>query len=136
MADSPQVALVRSLYDAFARKDAAALRAILAPDVDWIQCAGFPGGTRTRGAEAVIDKVFGALRSAWTDFEAPVTEYLDAGATVVALGHYAGTHAETGRAMHAVFAHVYDVADGRIVRFRQIADTWPMVAAMRGEDVS
>ena len=32
--------------------------------------------------------------------------------------------------MTAVFAHVYDVHDGRIVRFRQFTDTWPMLAAI------
>jgi len=130
------VDVVRSLYDAFARKDAEELRALLHPDVEWIQCEGFPGGDHRRGAEEVIKKVFGGLRSAWEDFEALVEEYLDAGDHVVALGRYKGVHAETRRPMTAVFAHVYDVHDGHIVRFRQFTDTWPMVAAIRGEDIS
>jgi len=129
------VELVRELYDAFAFKDADRLRAILAPDVEWIQCAGFPGGDHRHGAEQVIEKVFGGLHSVWRDFAAPVEEYLlaagDAGDTVVALGRYEGTHSTTGRSMTSVFAHIYDVHDGRIVRFRQVADTWPMVAAMQ-----
>ena len=54
------------------------------------------------------------------------------GDRVVALGQYEGTHAETGREMVSHFAHVYEVRDGRIARFDQIADTWPMVAAERG----
>ena len=33
--------------------------------------------------------------------------------------------------MEAVFAHVYDVADGRITRFRQFTDTVPLVEAAR-----
>ena len=128
--------VVRSLYESFARKDAEALRALLHPDVEWIQCNGFPGGDYRRGAEEVIKKVFGGLRSAWDDFEASVEEYLDAGSQVVALGRYVGVHVGTRRSMTAIFAHVYDVQDSRIVRFRQFADTWPMIAAIRGEDVS
>ena len=120
----------RELYDAFSTKDESRLRAVLHPDVDWIQCAGFPGGDRRRGADAVIEKVFGGLRSAWEDFGAPVEEYVDGGRTVVVLGRYVGRHRETGLAMESVFAHVYDVDEGRITRFRQIADTAEMVRAM------
>jgi uncharacterized protein len=128
---SSNVATVRSLYDAFARRDADALRAVLDADVEWIQCPGFPGGDRRRGVEEVLSKTFGALRSEWTGFQAQVEEYLDAGDTVVALGRYTGTHSVTGKAMAAVFAHVYDVRGGKITRYRQYTDTWPMVAAMR-----
>ena len=131
----PATDVVRALYDAFATRDAEALRGVLHKDVEWIQCEGFPGGGRRRGAEEVVEKVFFGLRSVWEGFKAPVEEILDAGDRVVALGHYEGTHADTHRSMKAVFAHVYDVKDGRIVRFRQYTDTWPMVAAIRGEDV-
>lgn len=130
---SNSIETVRTLYRAFARKDLARLREVLHPDVEWIQCAGFPGGDRRRGAEQVIEKVLGALRSDWTDFRAPVEEYIDGGDVVVALGHYGGTHTGTGRPMTAVFAHVYDVRDGRITRFRQYTDTWEMVRAMQAE---
>ena len=121
------VDVVRSLYRAVARKDAEALRALLHPEVEWIQCEGFPGGAHRRGAEEVIEKVFGGLRSVWDDFEADVEEYLDAGDNVVALGRYKGVHVETRRSMTVVFAHAYDILDGRVVRFRQYTDTWPMV---------
>ncbi len=57
-------------------------------------------------------------RQDWRDWRAEVEEYLDAGKSVVVLGYYAGTHAVTDRSMKAVFAHVYDVDDGRITRFR------------------
>ena len=133
---SNNVQVVEDMYDAFRRKDEARLRQLLHPEIEWIQCEGFPGGDHRHGAEAVIKNVFGGLRSTWDDFEALVEEYLDAGDHVVALGRYKGVHVETRRSMTAVFAHAYDVQDARIVRFRQFADTWPMVAAIRGEDIS
>ncbi len=125
------VAIAKELYAAFGRKDEARLRELFAPDVEWIQCAGFPGGGHRRGIDEVLDKVFGALQTTWEGWRVDVDEYLDTGRGVVVLGKYAGTHTETGRAMEAVFAHVYDVADGRITRFRQYTDTAPIVDAAR-----
>lgn len=126
------VETVRRFYEAFASGDKAALRAILAPDVEWIQCAGFPGGGRRTGIDEVFEKVFSGNRTLWRGFRADVQEVLDAGTSAVALGEYSGIHSVSGRDMRAVFAHVYDLRDGRIVRFRQITDTAPMVAAMAG----
>ncbi len=123
------VDVVRQLYDAFGRKDEAELRTILDPEVEWIQCAGFPGGGRRHGVASVLADVFSSLRSQWNDWRVEIEEYLDAGETVVVLGAYAGTHADTNKSMTAVFAHVYDVADGRITRFRQFTDTYELVKA-------
>ena len=123
------VQVVRNMYDAFGHKDEARLRQLLHPDVEWIQCAGFPGGGHRHGVDEVLEKVFASLRSDWNDWRVEIEEYLDAGDVVVALGHYAGTHATTKRSMTAVFAHVYNVANGRIVRFRQFTDTHELVKA-------
>jgi len=123
------VRIVKDLYTALSRKDEVRLREVLDPDVEWIQCAGFPGGGHRHGVEEVLEKVFGALQTEWRGWRVEVDEYLDAGATVVALGRYAGTHAESGRSMVAVFAHVYDIKGGQIARFRQFTDTVPLVEA-------
>ncbi len=123
--------IVRQLYEAFGQRDLDALRELLHPDVEWIQCAGFPGGGQRHGFEEVAAKVFTGLRSEWDHFEAAVEEFLEAPGRVIVLGRYRGTHTETGKSMEAVFAHVYDLAEGRIRRFRQYADTHPMVEAMR-----
>ena len=125
------VDVVREMYAAMGAGDEARLREVIHEDVEWNQCEGFPGGDRHRGLDAVLAGVFEKNRSTWTGFEAPVAEFLQDGDRVVALGHYAGTHAGTGKSMRATFAHVYTVADGRVVTFDQITDTWPMVAATR-----
>ena len=125
------IKIATDLYDAVGRKDEARLRGLLDPEVEWIQCAGFPGGGHRHGVDEVLEKVFGAFGSVWRDWRVEVDEYLDAGGAVVVLGRYAGTHRGTGRSMEAVFTHVYDVKDGRITRFRQFADTAPIVEAAR-----
>ncbi len=118
---------------AAARAIALTLRTILDPNVEWIQNAGFPGGGHRHGVDAVLADVFSGLRSQWNDWRVEIEEYLDAGETVVVLGAYFGTHAETNKSMTAVFAHVYDVAEGRIKRFRQFTDTYELVKATQAD---
>jgi ketosteroid isomerase-like protein len=125
--------VVQDLYAAFRAKDEERLRELFAPDVEWIQCAGFPGGGTRKGVDEVLAKVFAGLQSEWSDWRVPIDEFIDGGDTIVALGRYAGTHGTTGRSMEAVCAHVYDVADGRITRYRQYADTVPLAAAARAD---
>ena len=117
------VAVIRDLYAAFAARDVERIRRLFHPDIEWIQNEGFPGGGRHVGAHAVLNDVFAKFRAEWSSWAAPVHEWLDAGDTVVALGEYHGTHKGTGRSVVAAFAHVYDVRDGRITRFRQYTDT-------------
>lgn len=127
---SANVDVVRQLYLGFSRSDVEAVRKLLDEDVEWLQCAGFPGGGHHRGVDTVLQRVFGNLRTQWQEFSATVDEYLDAGDCVVAIGSYAGRHMVTGTSMTAVFAHIFDLENGRITRFRQYADTAPMLRAM------
>jgi uncharacterized protein len=123
---------VQTLYDAFARRDADAIRGLFHPRIEWVQNDGFPNGGRHVGADIVLNDVFARFRTDWSAWQALVTEWVDAGDTVVALGEYRGTHKATGRSMSAAFAHVYDVRDGRVTRFRQYTDTAVIRDAMRG----
>jgi ketosteroid isomerase-like protein len=117
------LAVVQKMYRALARKDLDAVRELFHPEIEWIQNAGFPGGGRKVGVEAVVQGVFLRFGAEWVDWQANVDQWLDAGETIVALGRYHGTFKATGKTTDAAFAHVYDVRDGKIVRFRQYADT-------------
>jgi ketosteroid isomerase-like protein len=121
--------IVQSLYQAFAEQDREQILAIFDPGIEWIQSAGFPGGGRYVGVEAVMDGVFGRLGREWEGWGAKVGRWLDAGDSIVALGEYHGTNRATGRAMTAAFAHVLWLRDGRVVRFEQYADTATVAAA-------
>ena len=122
---------IQALYDAFARRDTDTIRRLFHPQIEWVQNDGFPGGGRHVGADAVLNDVFAKFRADWSAWHAPVAEWLDAGETIVAIGEYRGTHKKTGRSMTAAFAHVYDVKDGRITRFRQYTDTAVVRDAMK-----
>ena len=122
--------LVRRLYAAFAAPDHATIRDLFSPDIEWIQNEGFPHGGRHVGPDAVLNDVFARFRQDWSSWSVTIDEYLDAGRTIIALGHYHGTHKTTGKSMSSPFAHLYDVKTGKITRFRQYTDTAVIREAM------
>lgn len=123
--------IVRRMYAAFGARDRDTILALFDAHIEWVQNEGFPGGGRHVGAEAVLTDVFAKFRSEWDAWQAVVTEWLDAGTAVVAIGEYRGTYKATGRWMRAAFAGVYRVRAGRIVSFHQYTDTAKIVEATR-----
>lgn len=122
--------VIQELYRAMREQDDAAFIALCADDLTWQQNVGFPGGSTWHGAAAVLENVFRANSRRWTGFSFTPDEMFEAPGRVVVLGHYAGTHAESGNAMRAAVAHVYDIRDGKVARFRMFADTKTMWDAM------
>lgn len=121
---------IRELYRAMRAGDDAAFIALCTDDLIWQQSAGFPGGSTWHGAASVIENVFRANARRWTGFAFTENEFIATGDRVVVLGHYSGTAPATGKIMRTAVAHVYDLHDGKIRRFRMFADTHPMWEAM------
>jgi uncharacterized protein len=121
MADNLET--VRSLYDALARGEVQAALAVLAPDVSWIEAEGFPYAGTYSGPDGVLNGVFLRLASEWDGFSAVPHEFVVQGDTVVSLGQYGGTYKMTGKRFSAPFAHVWNLRNGKVVRFRQYTDT-------------
>lgn len=115
--------VVQELYRAFREKDFDAFLHICTPDLEWIQNEGFPRGTTYRGAEAVVEGVFRANDERWEMFSFQIDQYLDAGDSVIVIGAYVGRHRQSQKSLRAVAAHVYDLVDGKVCRFRMFADT-------------
>ncbi len=124
------LSIIRRLYEVFGQKDWDAFRGLCADDIVWVQNEGFPGGGTHHGADAIIENVFKGFKNEWHGWSYDIDEYLDAGHAVVVLGSYRGTHVTTGKSMTAAAAHVYDLRDGRITRFRQYTDTAMLIRAM------
>ena len=117
------IEVVQELYRAFRSGDNAAFHAICAPDLEWIQMKGFPGGGSWRGPQAVIDGVFKGNDSRWEGFAFDAKEFLDGGSSVVVVGTYRGKHRVSGKSFTAPTVHIYDIAGGKVTRFRQFTDT-------------
>ena len=122
--------VVRRQYLASAAGDLAALRATLAPDVEWTEMAGFPlaGTYRTPGGVAV--NVMEKLAEDWDDWTAHDDTYLTDGENVVVLARYTARNKATGKPLNVRVAHHFPVRGGQIVRIEQFTDTALVRAAM------
>ena len=77
--------VVRRQYLASAAGDLDALRATLAPDVEWTEMAGFPLAGTYRTPEGVISGVMEVLGRDWADWIAHDDNYVVDGENVVVL---------------------------------------------------
>src|SRR6201996_4606236 len=91
------VALIRGIYDAFASGDVPGLLGAMSPDIVWNEAENFPYADSNPyvGPMAVAQGVFARCGGEWNGFAAVPEEILDAGDTVVALGHYLGSYKAT-----------------------------------------
>ncbi|MFF8937961.1 nuclear transport factor 2 family protein [Streptomyces paradoxus] len=116
--------VVRRQYLASAAGDLAALRATLAPDVEWTEMAGFPLAGTYRTPEGVTANVMEKLGEDWDGWTAHDDDtYVADGENVVVLARYTATHKTTGKPVDVRVAHHFVVRGGLIVRFEQFTDT-------------
>lgn len=126
------MALIRSLYDAFGRGDIAAALAVMDDGIVWHEAENFPyaDGNPYVGPQAVLEGVFARLATEWEGFAAEMPTLLDAGEHIVAIGRYRGTWPATGHAMHPQVVHVWRMAGGKAIAFQQHIDTLAVARAM------
>lgn len=124
------VQIVRATYEAFGRGDIPAVMSSWHPDITWTEPEGSPYAGTYTGPQAIVDGVFADLNVTWTEFAVTPDEYLDAGDTVVVLGHFTGAHAGTGKTFRARFAHILRMRDGLVTSFEGIADSKLFADAM------
>ena len=126
------LAIIKGIYLGDAQQNARNLEAVLAPQFEWREAAGFPYTGSFHNFDEVAKNLFAPLATEWTGFRAHVDNFFDAGATIVVTGFYRGTYNKTQRAMEAAFAHVWTLQNGKIVRYVQCADTKKVWDAMQG----
>ena len=115
--------VVRHQYLASAAGDLEALRATLAPDVEWTEMAGFPLAGTYRTPDGVTANVMEKLGAIWDDWTAHDDTYVAEGENVIVLARYTARHRVTGKSLAVRVAHHFVVRGGLIVRFEQFVDT-------------
>lgn len=115
--------VVRRQYLASAAGDLEALRATLAPDVEWTEMAGFPLAGTYRTPQGVTSSVMEVLGRDWEGWAAHDDTYVVEGENVVVLARYTATNRATAKALNVRVAHHFIVRGGLIVRFEQFVDT-------------
>ena len=128
MADSPNVSVVRRLYQA--RGNPEVIRQVLGSEVRWEVVDGFPHGAIYKGLDSVLRDFFGRLFTDFDEFVATGSEFFESGEHVIALGSYSGRARKSGKRFTARFAHVWTLQDGLIVRLQQCADTVQLARAL------
>jgi uncharacterized protein len=121
MSESPNVAVVRRLYQA--RGNPEVIRQVLSSDVRWEVVDGFPYSGIYVGLDNVLSNFFGRLFTDFDEFVADGSEFFESGDRVIALGTYSGHARKTDKRFTARFAHVWTLKGGLIVRLQQCADT-------------
>ena len=114
---------VQELYRSFREKDYDSFMNLCTPELEWIQNQGFPQGKIYRGAAAVIEGVFKSNDNRWEKFSFEIDSYLDAGDSVIVIGGYIGRNRQSQKSLQAAATHIYDLANGKVYRFRMFADT-------------
>jgi hypothetical protein len=126
------VEMVRKGYDAFNRKDIAAVLELYDSQIEWIEAGGgrSPSGTY-RGPQSVANEVFATVPENFDDFRAEPEQFIDAGENVVVVGRFRG-RAKNGVTLDAPFVHVHRLRNGKTVRFQNYVDATPWAKAWGG----
>jgi uncharacterized protein len=126
--------LVKDAYAAFQRGDIQAVLATLSDDVEWQAVIGTEGVVPTSGlrrGRAGVGEFFQQLSTS-TTFEAfEPREFIAQGDQVAVIGRYKGKALPTGKLYDSEWVMVFTVRNGKVVRFREFADSRQLVAAFQ-----
>ncbi len=120
---------VRAFYAALGQGDAPGALGLMAEDIEWNTMWHYR--VDGRGPQKVAEFLLKPLMAEWSSFALTPTEYIAEDNTVVSLGRFTGVHGASGKTVDAAYAHVWDVADDKIQRFRQYIDTLSVAEARR-----
>jgi ketosteroid isomerase-like protein len=117
---SENVAVVRRGYEALARGDVDAFLGLLDPRVEWTHPDGVPYGGTHRGI-AGMQEVLRLWGESYEEMRVIPEEFLDAGDAVVVIGRYL-VRPRGADELDTWFVNVFELADGKVVRFRDYSD--------------
>jgi ketosteroid isomerase-like protein len=127
--------IVKGIYDALGKGDAPAVLGTFSPQINWREAENFLYADRNpyAGPQAVAEGVFQRIAADVENFAVLPERFVDGGETVVVEGRYRGKIKATGTPVDAQFAHVWQLRDGKVVRFQQYTDTkqWAKAAGSR-----
>jgi ketosteroid isomerase-like protein len=122
---TPPADVIRDWYGKLAAGMVTDALAMLDPEIEWIEAESSPYGRRgpLRGPQAVLDAVWRPLQRDWERIAVEPRELIEVTSGVLALVRYRGVRRGTGARLDAQAAHLWDLRDDRITRFRGFADT-------------
>ena len=118
--------IIEQAYASFGAGDIPAALAAFADDIRWVEPDGLPYAGTYVGPQAVLEGVFMRLGQIGDHFSVVPERFVADGDTVVALGHLAWKHKDTGAPALVKTAHVWTFEGGKATSFLQHVDTVKM----------
>lgn len=128
------VSLVKNIYEAFARGDIPTVLGAMSADIHWHQAESnpyMPSGEAWVGPDAVLNNLLMKLGAEWDGFSVHPKSFHDAGGSVVVEGRYRGRYKSSAKDMDIQFCHVFDIRDGKVMKFQQYVDTAKLQQVMK-----
>ncbi len=121
---SSNVDLVKEFYLQFKNQSKQSYMDLIDDNVEWITMEHMPNGGKYIGKSDVFERYFPAMLSNFKEFHAIADEYLDMGIdSVLVLGSYTVKPKKDINDIKIPFAHIYNVRNKKIQKFRQYTDT-------------
>jgi ketosteroid isomerase-like protein len=119
------VDIVKNIYDCFSRGDLDGFIQICDEDIEWVvngpasleKCQAYRGRDGVR-------QFLGILERSWTFRSFSPNQYIHDGNTVVVLGEETGDDKHTNQPFENRWAHVFDIKDDQVIRFREFLCHW------------
>jgi ketosteroid isomerase-like protein len=125
------VEVVRSLFEAHARRDLETIRALYAPDIEWDDVSGLWGDWGARRGRGDVEDAFASWFEAFEDVTFTGEAFLDAGEHVVVTVRIRGRGRGSGLPVDQRITLVWTVAGGRATRVRGYRDRREALEALR-----
>jgi uncharacterized protein len=116
--------VVQKLYAALAHGNVAGAVALMSPRIEWLEAKHTPYYTGlVIGPDKVVETVLEPVNKDFENFAITEVDYITQGPRTAAIGIYRGRRRQTGQELRAPFVHIWEVIDGKIVRFTQYTDS-------------
>jgi ketosteroid isomerase-like protein len=132
MDEQKNIQLVKQCYDAFLQGDIDLLLTYMSNDIDWelaeVEGVAFSGKRHGRDAVAQFFQTMNQMQEA-RDFR-PL-EFTAQDDRVVVTGHYEWLIKATQAALSSDWCHIFHIANGEVVKFKEFSDTQKAAQAYR-----
>lgn len=124
MSENDNIALIKKLYDAFAKGDIKTILDHLTDDVTWTN----PGPATVpysgdRKGRAQVQEFFDRLVGTQENVNLTIEQFIAQGDAVATLGRYSGNIKGTGRAFDTLVGHFFTIRGGKVSRWVGLGDT-------------
>jgi ketosteroid isomerase-like protein len=124
MSEQQNIALIQSVYDAFAKGDIQFILDRLTHDVEWSMAGpSIIPYTGMRKGPSQVKGFFEALGGTQTNMKLTIESMISQGDRVFGLGHFAATVIATGKSYDSALGHFWTIRDGMISRFVDVVET-------------